>query len=417
MKKKATIISVLLASSLIIGVLIIFFGNQGDTPDARILWTFDDESMFYYSVPAIDNEGNVYIGSAHKWRAVEDGLLLSDHYYLYSLFPNGSLRWKFDSGRREIRGGPVIGLNSMIYFVAENHSDHQVRTRDELLALNHDGTLNWSSIIWTDLPVDPGGHGMDYCTPAIDADGIVYVMGENLTSFYGLNGTVRWSNNINPDFWGSPSIQGETIYIPARGLLAYDLNGTFKWRFDPPGEPRSVHKPAIDSDGAIYFGDENNHVHAVFPNGTTKWTFNIPVQHGQARGNPAIDDDGTIYIGTKADTSSTFFAINPDGSLKWQYASPLRDVYSSPAIGNDGSIFFASEDRKLFCVEKTNGRLKWSVQLRGDVTWSSVALNSDGIAFIGDMSGRLYAVQTECTGLNECPWPRWGRFNTGTANS
>jgi outer membrane protein assembly factor BamB len=59
---------------------------------------------------------------------------------------------------------------------------------------------------------------------------------------------------------------------------------------------------------------------------TTVWTYSLPERVG--RSGPAIASDGTIYIGcnfpdasrltlTQGNTPNNFFAINPDGSLKW----------------------------------------------------------------------------------------------------
>ena len=45
--------------------------------------------------------------------------------------------------------------------------------------------------------------------------------------------------------------------------------------------------------------------------------------------SPAIGSDGTIYVGALDDN---LYAINPDGSKKWEFKTGLH-VYSSPAIG------------------------------------------------------------------------------------
>jgi outer membrane protein assembly factor BamB len=56
--------------------------------------------------------------------------------------------------------------------------------------------------------------------------------------------------------------------------------------------------------------------------------------------SPAIGDDGTIYFGS-ADTN--LYAINPDGTRKWAFAA-IDLINSSPAIGADGSIYFGAGD-------------------------------------------------------------------------
>ena len=74
---------------------------------------------------------------------------------------------------------------------------------------------------------------------------------------------------------------------------------------------------------------------------TVKWR--IPID-GDLIGSPAIGDDGTIYFGTENPLnwdSSSVYAINPDGSIKWRY-TPIHRIWSSPAIGNDGSIYIGT---------------------------------------------------------------------------
>jgi len=409
------LIAVIVSVSIAVPVIIILMDNRGGQ-DPRILWTFSDDqgSMFYASVTAIDTDGNIYIGTGHKWYHTLDGPL-SDHYYLYCFNKTGSLNWKYDTGRREIRGGPVIGLDNMIYIIAENHSGADIRTTDELIALNQDGTLNWSYVLWPNIPVSPSGQGSGYNTPAIDCNGCVYAVGDNFTKFFGNNGTIIWEVDATTDFWASPTISNETVYFPCKNLYVYDINGTFLWQSSEPATTYT-HKPSIDASGNIFFGHENGKFYSLWPNGTERWSINTTDKNaGVVRSNPAIDSDGVIYFGTKNDANSKFYALFPNGTIKWQYQSPLRDVYSSPTIGNDGNIYFGTEDQKVFCVNKTNGILKWAVDVYGDITWSSLTINDEGVGFIGTMAGRFYAIQTDSTGLHDCPWPKFGKHNNATA--
>ena len=65
--------------------------------------------------------------------------------------------------------------------------------------------------------------------------------------------------------------------------------------------------------------------------GTLKWKF----QTGSyVYSSPAIGSDGTIYVGSEDDY---LYALNPDGTLKWILQAGVY-VLSSPAIGSDGTI-------------------------------------------------------------------------------
>src|SRR6476659_1949508 len=58
--------------------------------------------------------------------------------------------------------------------------------------------------------------------------------------------------------------------------------------------------------------------------------------------SPAIGEDGTIYIGT---TSGALVAVKNDGTdFKWIFHTDLKfgnsTIISSPAVGNTGDVYF-----------------------------------------------------------------------------
>ena len=124
-----------------------------------------------------------------------------------------------------------------------------------------------------------------------------------------------------------------------------------------------------------------------------------------------------------------FYAIRADGSgLRWQNAIGA-DLYSSPAIGDDRTLYVASErsgsgHTHLHALDLATGTEKWSSPLRADVTWSSVAISDDGTLYIGSMDfdgtgAGLYAFRTDATGLlRGAGSPRFhgGNSNTGRRN-
>ena len=60
--------------------------------------------------------------------------------------------------------------------------------------------------------------------------------------------------------------------------------------------------------------------------------------------SPAIGEDGTIYFGC---VDSYLYAINPDGTEKWKYLTGYWITLSSPAINDDGTIYISSFDLLL----------------------------------------------------------------------
>jgi hypothetical protein len=57
-------------------------------------------------------------------------------------------------------------------------------------------------------------------------------------------------------------------------------------------------------------------------------------------------------------------------------------VFSSPAIGSDGTVYVGSNDKKLYAINGKSGVKLWEFET-GDFVWSSPAIGSDGTVYIG----------------------------------
>ena len=77
------------------------------------------------------------------------------------------------------------------------------------------------------------------------------------------------------------------------------------------------------------------------------------LRRAQNISTPAIGADGTIYISC---SNYKFYALNPDGTQKWEYTTE-GIIDSSPAIGVDGTIYVGSYDNKLYAFIDDNGGL------------------------------------------------------------
>ena len=115
--------------------------------------------------------------------------------------------------------------------------------------------------------------------------------------------------------------------------------------------------------------------------------------------SPAIGSDGTIYVGSRDDNLYAFYQV---GTLKWTFQTGDY-VFSSPAIGSDGTIYVGSGDSKLYAIHP-DGTLKWTLQTGGLVR-SSPAIGSDGTIYVGSDDGNLYAIEESSGGLAKSPWP------------
>ena len=154
--------------------------------------------------------------------------------------------------------------------------------------------------------------------------------------------------------------------------------------------------PTIGSDGTIYvgFSDTNaelslfrDNFFAINPDGSKKWEFKTS---GDVDSSPAIGNDGTIYVGSE---DNYLYAINPNGSRKWRFKTGDY-VYSSPAIGNDGTIYFGSYDNNLYAINP-DGSKKWAFRTGDDVYSSCHTGKFDGTIYVGSDDHNLYAINPD----------------------
>jgi outer membrane protein assembly factor BamB len=157
---------------------------------------------------------------------------------------------------------------------------------------------------------------------------------------------------------------------------------TVRWSF-PTGGTVST-SPAIGGDGTVYFGSQDGTFYAINPDGTLKWTFTSGGAYSNV--SPALAADGTVYIGSQ---DCNLYALNPDGSLKWSF--PTGDIiYSSPVIGVDGTVYFGSCDSELYALNP-DGSLLWQY-LMGDLISSTPAIGTDGTIYVGCHDDNVYAI-------------------------
>ena len=136
----------------------------------------------------------------------------------------------------------------------------------------------------------------------------------------------------------------------------------------------------------------------------TLWTFTPG--GGISYSSPVIGEDGTLYFGC---LDSNLYAINPDGTLKWTFKTNGR-IQSSPAIGPDGTIYVGSDDGYLYAIEDsiTYGKLKWKHQViyPGYPPRGPIMVGTDGT---------IYVAATYLEALDENGNLKWS-YNTGCSN-
>jgi|GEM_PF-6750840 len=176
--------------------------------------------------------------------------------------------------------------------------------------------------------------------------------------------------------------------VPTPGVVA--------WSYAASGRVAAV--PAISADGTAYVATQRGLMYALDCAGGRKWLFDYRSHTDgwgpQAfEGAPAVDETGTIYVGDDIVVPNFFFALHPDGSVKWvqRYESLYSQIDASPALAADGHIFTAAHgwgagvDHGAILVLHRDGRLLrpngdvWSEDGTGPIT-NGPALLADGSA-------------------------------------
>ena len=180
--------------------------------------------------------------------------------------------------------------------------------------------------------------------------------------------------------------------------------------------------PAIANDGTIYVGynsvipysllnivsEQQGYLLAFNSNGSVKWTFSLPsstdssynVQSYFQGSTPTIGSDGTIYFGITTNNpgngydspvgSTSVYAINPDGTIKWfrndivpadapQYppnnANQSVNITAPIVIGSDNNLYFGCYTNtldanlsfvsfsSLFSLDSITGKTNWEFKL------------------------------------------------------
>jgi outer membrane protein assembly factor BamB len=159
-------------------------------------------------------------------------------------------------------------------------------------------------------------------------------------------------------------------------------DGVEIWRF---GSDKIYGGPILDQNNTIYYGSYNTFLYALCPNGTLKWKTHI----GTVDSTPALDENGIIYIGTIWGMPNYLFALcSNNGTIKWSYCTD-NHVDSSPAIGNDRTIYFGDWNGWIHALNP-NGTLKWKY-LTGNIVTASPAIGPDGTVYCGSHDNKLYA--------------------------
>lgn len=197
--------------------------------------------------------------------------------------------------------------------------------------------------------------------------------------------TVAWSTNLG--LTERVIVAGDgTLYLSRDNDVCAVQGQTITWCFPTPQFYRRP--PAIGADGTVYAGavvrnpdgTASGRLYAINPDGSPKWEINLT----WLPSSPIVGPDGGIYVSA----GDTLYAVNPDGSVRWTFTMPgISFLPYPPALGSDDTVY-ATVDRSenygspgLYAINP-NGSKKWFVNTTAMPTSPPVVDTTDGSIYV-----------------------------------
>jgi outer membrane protein assembly factor BamB len=187
---------------------------------------------------------------------------------------------------------------------------------------------------------------------------------------------VAWTHDVGGPVEAqvTASPDEKTLYAASLGgsltALASD-DGTVRWTL-ALGD-RVYGTPMVGADGTVYVGSDAKKFLAISPDGKIKWSLDTD---GDADTGAAPLGDGGLVLAA----GRMVYGVSATGSVRWR-VSARRKVYTSPAVGAQGRVFFGSQDHHVYGVAP-DGKLAWSVDLGVDID-GGPAIDDRGGLYVG----------------------------------
>ena len=368
------------------------------------------------SQPVIDSDGTIYVGSGWSFCAIHPAAnTASGEMEMYpSTSLHGRAAWCTRLGADNSAGASgSIDMRSYVYFVDRDNAMNAFDPDGNIVCRYRHGQ---EGDIKTTVGVNPV-NGRLYFAP--------------LQNFWGPGPLIATPPAPNCDFedelWHYQNPTGSYISTshPAFAVengqhmiyIADTLGYLHKYRDDgnsathlwqvKPGGGKISAAPTIGAGGSVIYIGSSAGFHAVNTSGGVIWTYPTLGWADQAA---ALGLDGTIYVGSKSGKSKRLYAINPTGSLKWEFG-PIHsdaDIGTFPIVAADG-VVYGPIGTKVYAFDPTTAPFCGAISSTGtrSTTPRSAATRRRGqsgtaILYVATGSaGTLYAISSARTGSGQ----------------
>ena len=199
---------------------------------------------------------------------------------------------------------------------------------------------------------------------------------------------LRWTFDAGKTWLSSPAVAADgTIYVSSEtGLTALSPDGSVKWRFPAYNV---ISSPAVNDDGTIYFIGRLG-LYAVNPNGTALWPNPRTYSGYHGFFSPVVQGSGVVYVNSNFGIAAVRAA---SGDVIWQTERLRVCDTCAMAMGRDGSIFVTQKGGGLTALG-IDGAAKWESQ-SSDGDLSSPAVLANGTIAVGSMTHGVYGVNSD----------------------
>jgi outer membrane protein assembly factor BamB len=329
------------------GTVYAIFGNNSSSSDSRLVALEPSSGALKWQIPtpispsgeddldalAVDSAGNIYLGS--------------DQHFIFAMKPDGSQLWS-----------PVTTDTNVDAPIAVDESRNRIYFASGAGLYALDKRSGGTAAGWTDYFKSESGD-IDSGVTVDPVDGRVY-FGTNTSPFlYAVASNGGWMWKYPADA-GSPlsgDIRSRPAVNPANrdvifgssnnSVYGIDYLGNFRWRRATTGAVEASPIVTTDATPRVYVGNLAGVFYCLnATNGAVIWQYPSSGMIGAIRSKAAVDFDGTIYFGCD---DNKVYALNSDGTLKWTFSTG-GSVKSAIEIGKNGSILFISDDQKLYSI-------------------------------------------------------------------
>ncbi|HEX8130160.1 MAG TPA: carboxypeptidase regulatory-like domain-containing protein [Pyrinomonadaceae bacterium] len=308
--------------------------------EGHIRWRFTVAAGHVPRRPAIGPDGTVYVNDVLG--------------RLYALAPDGALKWVFQAGLVGARGSVSVGADGTVYvggLVPKNPAtpcqSNTIVNVEGIFALNPDGTQKWL--------FDKTCDGL-LSGPDVGPDGNIHAVTESI----GIGAFA-----LKPD--------GTLAHAPT-GRFGVDGDTGTEIVFGPaaPGQAPTQKYFQYESGGLYGFTLQGQQVflHPLNAVGITQ-----PV---------AGQRTGTVYTSTDQQTAGRFFAVSPQGALRW--VSPIRPTHSfsiPDTPPSESAVYVRQDGAKLHRLNPEDGSIVWTFVDNNESLFDPIASPDDRLVLMG----------------------------------